>query len=197
MEDYSAFWNEAVKYSTAFTLSGNIQTFSGLAATDIDLDSDGKVDNKHDIKAYAGTLTALIRGGLGSSAAVSLTYSSRRPESVEGTEMTGYLSVSGTVVRRLLILDPEYETSKAYRSELYVPSLSGGVSVDWMRCTKEAEACENRIDQQFILTPFIDVRIANGAQFRIGLPVRRDKIGDEAGTRLEPLLQLGFGLTSL
>jgi hypothetical protein len=193
----SDYWERRFRNTWALTGNAFVQTFSSLSATKVDLDNDQKIDNAYSTKAYGGSVQALYRWNMRTALSVSGQLGRRRVDSVEGSRLRPFQGASVTFTRLAMILDTAYLSSKDYRSKLYIPSLTAGTSLEWQRCRGAPLECDNRVREQLVLTPFLDIRLPGGAQFRLGLPIRRDRVGDKTGTRVEGVAQFGWAMSSL
>ncbi len=194
---YEEYWKRRYTGKAAFGLTSYVQTFSNLAAAKVDLDNDGKVDNAFATKAYGASLQVLLR--FSDKTALTLTASAGKNRNA-AVEQTPLRSISGaglSVATLLKILNSQYLVSADYRKKLYVPSLVGGLSLEWKRCEGKSTECDNGIVEEYVGTPFLDLRLPGGAQFRLGLPFKKDRVGDKSGTDLRILAQLGWVMASL
>jgi hypothetical protein len=194
---YSRYWMERFRHTNAFTLTGSLQTFSSTISTPVDLDNDGKIDNAHTVRSFGASAQWVHRWDFWTASTLGANAAKRRVSAVEGTPLRNTYGASFSLSHVFFLLDPNYLTSRDYRSKLYVPSLSAGLSADWLECRGTSLECDDRLVARWTIMPFLDTRLPGGAQFRLGLPVRRDRVGDKKGARIEPVLQLGWSLASL
>ncbi|HYR09818.1 MAG TPA: hypothetical protein VEQ60_18735 [Longimicrobium sp.] len=197
LEEFRKYWEGRVRNTFAITATGSLQTFSSLSATDVDLDDDGVIDNKHQLRSRGVSGQILFRPSVLTTVAVTGQVGERRVSAIETSELRPYRGASLTVTRRLRVLNPAYLSTPEYRSRQYIPSITAGLSLEWLECRGEPEECDNNVVDQRVLTPFTDVRLPGGAQFRVGLPIRRDRSGDKSGTRVVPIAQIGWSMATL
>lgn len=198
LEVYSDFWEKRQLDSDAYSLSLFVQQFSLLQASKVDLDDDGKTDNEHSTKAYGGSVQWLHRWSYKTSASLTGSAGKRRTQAVEGSPLRTFYGAGFTIAHIIKILaEEEYKISKDYRSKFYIPNIALGSSAEWQSCEGKPLECENGLKEQFILTPFLDFRLPGGTQFRVGAPIKRDRVGNKAGTRVDALAQFGWTLGKL
>lgn len=194
---YSRYWMERFRNTTAITATGAVQTFGSSIASRVDMDDDGKIDNAHTLRSYGATVQLLHRLDFWTASTLTAGAAKRRTSAVEGTPLRNTYAAGLSVSRVVFLLDPNYLSSKDYRSKLYVPSLAVGASLDWQECRGTPLECDDRLVSRWSLMPYLDTRLPGGAQFRLGIPVRRDRLGDQKGVRVAPVLQFGWSLASL
>jgi hypothetical protein len=194
---YSDYWMRRFRHTNVFSLTGALQTFAGLPASRVDLDGDSLTDNEYAVKSYGVTAQWTHRWSFWTAGTLTLQAGERRTAAKEDTPLRTFYGAGISVARTVFILDPEYMLSKDYRSKLYVPSISAGASFDWQQCDGAPLECDDRIVERWTAMPFVDVRLPGGAQFKLGIPFKNERIGDTSGTRIEPLLQFGWSLATL
>lgn len=197
LEQYREYWERRYRNSVAVSVTGSLQTFSSLSAVEVDLDDDGVVDNEHEVRSRGVSGQILFRRSVETSVAVAAQVGERRTSAIGTSEMRPYRGASVTATHRVLVLNPDYLTTPEYRSRQYIPSITAGMSLEWLTCRGEPDECDNKVVEQRVLTPFADVRLPGGAQFRLGLPIRRDRTGDKAGTRVVPVAQISWSMANL
>lgn len=197
LEEFRKYWEGRVRNTFAISATGSLQTFSSLSATDVDLDDDGVIDNKHQLRSRGVSGQIVFRPSVATTLAVTAQMGERRVSAIETSELRPYRGVSLTATRRLLVLNPAYLSTPEYRSRQYIPSITAGLSLEWLECRGEPDECDNNVVDQRALTPFTDVRLPGGVQFRLGLPIRRDRSGDKSGTRVVPIAQIGWSMANL
>jgi len=193
---YSRYWMERFRNTSAFTLATSVQTFGSTVASRVDLDNDGKIDNANVLRGYGGSLQFLHRWSFWTASTLTVNAAKRRTSAIQGTPIRNNYGASLSLSRVFFLLDPSYLTSKDYRSRLYVPSLAGGASAEWQKCEGKALECDDRLISRWSFMPYLDTKLPGGAQFRIGIPLRRDHVGDKTGARIEPMLQFGWSQAS-
>jgi hypothetical protein len=179
------------------TVGANWQLFEVLGGTRVDDDGDGKDDHAHRLKAWnlGGSLSYAVDDGVGLQAGYH--YARRRASSEEGSELVPHhgLSLSGAV--RVATLDPDYRESDDYRRSLFVPSIVLGLGVEAQRCDGDAGRCKDAVRDQVVVTPFLDFRLAQSNQFRLGLPLERTvRFDDDSRVALKPVFQYSLQLSS-
>lgn len=195
---YSDFWENRLLDSNAYSLSLYVQQFSLLQSSKVDLNDDGKTDNEHSTKGYGGSVQWLHRWSYKTSASLTGSVGERRTQAVEGSPLRTFYGAGFTIAHVIKILGgEEYMTSKDYRSKFYIPNITLGSSAEWQSCDGKPLECENSLREQFILTPFLDFRLPGGTQFRVGAPIKRDRVGNKAGTRVDALAQFGWTMGKL
>jgi hypothetical protein len=194
---YREFWEGRFRNTVAVSATGSLQTFSSLSASKVDLDGDSVIDNEHQVRSRGVSGQVLFRRSVATTVAVAAQVGERRTSAIATSAMHPYRGASLTATHRVLELNPDYQSTPEYRSRQYVPSITAGISLEWLECRAKSDDCDNRVTEQRVLTPFVDVRLPGGTQFRLGLPVRRDRTGDTAGTRIVPVAQIGFSMANL
>ena len=124
-------------------------------------------------------------------------YMRKRASAEEGDALVPHhgASLSGTV--RMATLDRDYRAYDAYQRALFVPSIVAGLGIEYLRCRGDASRCEDALRDRWVFTPFIDFRLAQTNQLRIGLPIeRRVDFGDDSRVNLKPVFQYSIQLAS-
>lgn len=170
---YDAFYKDLATNAFIVSVAGNVQTFGTIGGDHVDIDEDGKVDNFYNKKGYdfSATLTYSFSQATGLSA--SAHYGRKRLSAVEGQTTEVYPGYSLSFAQRVKVLNPNYTRSDDYLKSLFIPSIVTGASFEWQRCGGTAASCQDSLQSQYALTPFVDLKIAPAAQFRIGVPIQR------------------------
>lgn len=173
----------------------NWQLFEVIGGTPVDADGDERTDNAHRLKAWDVAGSISYARNTGSSVQASYHFTRRRASAEEGSELVTHHggSVSGAI--RVATLDADYRDSEEYRRTLFVPSIVLGLGIEGQRCDGDAVRCQDAVRDRWTFTPFVDFRLAQTNQFRVGLPVERlVRFGDESSVELRPVFQFGIQL---
>ncbi len=179
------------------TAALNARLFDVIGGTAVDDDGDGLDDHAHRLKSW--DLGAGVSWGLGPRTGLDAAchYRRSRLSAEEGSSLVPYHGASLSATLRLATLDRDYRAYYAYQRALFLPSLVAGLGVEFLRCDGDAERCEDALRERWILTPFVDFRLAQTNQLRVGLPIeRRVEFGDDSEVEFRPIFQYSIQLAS-
>ncbi|HEX7828128.1 MAG TPA: hypothetical protein VF787_00665 [Thermoanaerobaculia bacterium] len=193
--DYETALYEKPLPIISLTYGGTL--FTGLGGNFVDSDGDGLDDNALVLAGRALTLSGQLRFG----PAQQLTFGAGRSwkwaAAEEGTAANKADTYGLSYSRRLVILNKKYKETEEYLSNLFVPSVVGGLAAEYSGCRTELAQCESKAESIFALTPFVDVKVKKAAQFRVGLTWKKFSgsdlaEGDELGVVTLISVQLGM-----
>ena len=197
---HDAFWR-ALAATNALRLSAglNVQTFGLVGGTKVDVNEDGKIDNKYLMRAYDLATGVIYANSQASGVNASYHIGRKRAAAIEGTSLVSYQGFSVSAARRLKLLDENYVSSETYLKDLFIPAILLGGAIEYQRCSADSAAdCERSLRSQLAFTPFLDVKFSKEAQFRLLFPiVRAVAVGKETKTELAPAVQFGIQLAGL
>jgi hypothetical protein len=117
-------------------------------------------------------------------------YRKKRQTAVEGQELETYPGFSAAFAQRVKILNHDYRASEDCLKSLFIPNIVVGTSAEWQHCNGDAMSCENALQSQLAVTPYIEIKATMTAQFRIGFPIQRSvTFGKKTQVALAPALQ--------
>jgi hypothetical protein len=189
---YTEYWESVTRNSWELRVTGNVQSFGVLTGSRVDLDGDGNVDNQYQMKGWDVGVGGAFTPGLRSGVSVMLHHTRKRASAVEGQRLARYYGGTATGAFQVAGLDPNYRDSEAYKKRLFIPAVWLGTSIEHQRCEDDVVECEDRVERQTVLTPYVDLKISPQAQFRLGLPFRRMRVAASDETVATPTFQLGF-----
>ncbi len=191
---FKDFYKDLAKGAWVLSAAANVQTFGTLAGDRVDVDEDGKVDNFYKQKGYDVSGTFLYSWSDATSATVSGHIGKKRQSAVEGQTLETYPGFSAAFARRIKTFnnkDDEYTKTDDYLKSLFIPGVTLGAAFEWQKCGGDAASCQDALESQYALTPFVEIRVTPVAQFRIGVPVQRTvTFGKTSKVALAPALQL-------
>lgn len=156
--------------------------FNVLSGGEVDDDSDDLNDNEHRTKARSLALSADWQLGENDGLSLIATRSMERSSAEEDTPLADYNGFGATWSHVLTVLNRKgYKKSKEYRESLFVPSIIFGIAYETKECDAPNADCADGILRTQALTPFLDFKIKKSAQFRIGIPFKRNRIFREGG----------------
>lgn len=153
-----------------FSFSYNLSLFPLLAASARDEDENGLNDNEHTISKHDIALTMDWRVSSNLVLAALLDYSWERPNTEEGSDFARYIGgglTFGTVLWELN--KGGYKKTDAYKKSLFKPVIVLGASLAAKFCVDNKSMCKDGIEKTIVLTPFMDFKIKEEVQFRLGL----------------------------
>jgi len=179
------------------TISYVSSYFKVLGGDDVDSDNNGKVDNAYNNKSTAWSLAVDWR--LTDDHALALLYSrSKEREKAEaGTPKVKYEGIGATWVYKLMTLNESgYKATADYKDSLFEPSINLGVAYEERECKSVNTDCTNGVLKSRSITPFVDFKISKAAQFRIGVPFKKDEnyLLDNDTNSIEVLAAINFQL---
>lgn len=182
------------------SLSYSSSFFKVLSGGETDGDGDDLNDNEHRTKARTLALSANWRISDRSGISMLLSRSQERASAEEGSPSADYDGFGLTWAHRITVLNKDgYKKSKDYKESLFVPSIIFGVAFEQKECDSSMEDCANGVLRSRTLTPFVDFKIRKAAQFRIGVPLRRETVfragneGEEDSLDLVSLVAFQLG----
>ena len=187
---YDTFYKTLATNAFIVSAAANVQTFGTIAGDAVDVDENGKIDNFYDKKGYDISMTVTYSASQATGVSASAHYGRKRLSAVEGQTLEVYPGYSLAFARRVKVLNPNYTRSDDYLKSLFIPSIVVGASFEWQRCRGTAASCQDALQSQSALTPFVDLKISPTAQFRIGVPFQRTvTFGKESKVALAPAIQ--------
>ncbi len=189
---YTSYWESLIRNSWQLRVTGNVQSFGVITGSRVDLNGDGKLDNQYRVKGWDVGVGGAFAPNLRSGVSASLHHTRKRASAVEGQRLARYYGGTVTGARQIAELDRNYRDSEAYRKRLFIPSVWLGASLEHQRCANDVVDCEDRVERQTVFTPYVDLKIAPEAQFRLGLPFRRTRVAPSNELTAAPTFQLGF-----
>lgn len=79
-------------------------------------------------------------------------------------------------VRLKVLNDPGYKSSDEFKKSLFVPSINFGISASYKECLNKIDSnCINYVTHTQEIMPFLDFKINEAAQFRVGVPFIRKR----------------------
>jgi hypothetical protein len=191
---FKDFYKDLAKGAWILSAAANVQTFGTLAGDRVDVDQDGKFDNFYKQKGYDISGTFLYSWSDATTATVSGHFGKKRQSAVEGQTLETYPGFSAAFARRVKTFnskDDEYTKTDDYLKSLFIPGVTLGASFERQKCGGDAASCQDALESQYALTPFVEIRVTPAAQFRIGVPVQRTvTFGKTSKVALAPALQL-------
>ncbi len=151
--------------------------FNVIDGGEVDNDGDGLNDNEHRLKSRSLALSLDWRLGERDAVAFQLSRSTERSSAEQDAPAADYDGFAATWSHRLAILNKEgYTKTKDYKESLFVPSIVLGIAYESRDCDSPDADCAKGILSTRAVTPFVDFKIKKTAQFRIGIPFKRDRI---------------------
>ena len=179
------------------TVGVNAQLFEVVGGSFVDDDGDGRDDHGHRLRSW--DVGGGVSWGLGPRAGLDFAYHymRRRMSPEGGTELVPHHGVSASGTVRVAMLDRDHRGYDVYQRTLFVPSIVTGLGVEYLRCDGDAARCEDSLRDRWVLTPFVDFRLAQTNQIRLGLPIeRRVDFDDDGRVELKPVFQYSIQLAS-
>jgi len=181
------------------TISYVSSYFKVLGGDDVDSDNNGKIDNAHNNKSTAWSFAVDWR--LTDDHALALLYSrsNEREKAEAGTPKVKYQGIGATWVYKLMTLNESgYKTTADYKDSLFEPSINLGIAYEERECKSVNTDCVNGVLESRSITPFVDFKISKAAQFRIGVPFKKDKnyLLENDTSSIEVLAAINFQLGS-
>lgn len=187
---YNKFYSRLAAKSYQVTFGFNVQTFSMLAGSPIDVDEDGKIDNQFALRGFDASANALYTWDQAKGMTAAYHFSRKRASAVEGQELVNYHGMSLSGGYRVAVLDREYEKSEAYLKSLFIPSIVIGGALEYQECTDAGARCEKGLKRQSAFTPYVDFKVSTQAQFRLSFPIRLvTQTGKKSEVELAPAVQ--------
>jgi hypothetical protein len=179
------------------TISYVSSYFKVLGGDKVDSDNNGKIDNAYNNKSTAWSLAVDWR--LAEDHALALLYSrsNEREKAEAGTPKAKYQGIGVTWVYKLMTLNKSgYKTTADYKDSLFEPSINLGIAYEERECKSVNTDCANGVLESRSVTPFVDFKINKAAQFRIGVPFKKDKnyLLDNDTSSIEVLAAINFQL---
>ncbi|MAI36771.1 MAG: hypothetical protein CBB67_009145 [Alteromonadaceae bacterium TMED7] len=179
------------------TISYVSSYFKVLGGDDVDSDNNGKIDNAYNNKSTAWSLAVDWR--LTEDHALALLYSrsNEREKAEAGTPKVKYQGIGATWIYKLMTLNESgYKTTADYKDSLFEPSINLGIAYEERECKSVNTDCVNGVLESRSITPFVDFKISKAAQFRIGVPFKKDKnyLLDNDTSSIEVLASINFQL---
>jgi hypothetical protein len=152
------------------SLSYNLSLFPLLAASPKDDDENGLNDNEHTISKHDIALAMDWRVSSNLVLAALLSYSWERPNAEEGSDFARYMGGGLTMGTVLWELNKSgYKKTEEYKKSLFKPVIVLGASLAAKFCVDNKSMCKDGIEKTIVLTPFMDFKIKEELQFRLGL----------------------------
>jgi len=127
-------------------------------------------------------------------------YILSRKSAEKGQDIIPYQGVQLVASYRIVsfLKGERLKSNENFIKSLYIPSLNLGLSYEYKTTNGDVQFIEDGIQRSRVITPFIDVLITPSAQFRIGIPITKNKtVIDQKTLQVGALLQYSFKLTSL
>jgi hypothetical protein len=189
-EVFDTFYSNLAKNAVIVSAAANVQTFGTLGGDHIDVDQDGKVDNFYNQKGYDISATVAYSVSQATGFTASAHYGKKRMSAIEGQTLETYPGWSVSFAQRVKLLNPNYKKTDDYLKSLFIPGIVVGASVEWQQCGGTATTCQDALESQYALTPFVDIKATPTAQFRIGIPIQRTvTFGKISKIALAPAIQ--------
>jgi hypothetical protein len=151
--------------------------FKVISGGEVGNDDDELNDNEHHLKSRSLALSVDWSLGERDGLSIQLSRSSERSSAEEGSPSADYDGFAATWSHRLVILNKDgYQKTKEFRESLFVPSIVFGLAYEAKDCDSPNPDCADGILRTQAVTPFVDFKIKKSAQFRIGIPFKRDRI---------------------
>jgi hypothetical protein len=179
------------------TAAVNAQLFEVIGGTAVDEDGDGLDDHAHRLRSWdvGGAVTWGITARAGLDAAYH--YQRKRATAEAGAPLVPHHGASISTTVRVATLDRDYRAYDAYQRALFLPSIVVGMGAEFLRCRGDAERCEDAVRDRWVFTPFLDFRLAQTNQLRVGMPIeRREEFGGGSEVELKPIFQVTIQLAS-
>jgi len=187
---FDDFYSDLAKNAVIVSAAANVQTFGTLGGDHVDVDQDGKIDNFYIMKGYDVSATVTYSASQATGVTATAHFGKKRMTAVEGQTLETYPGASVSFAQRVKTLNPDYRKSDDYFKSLFIPSIVLGASLEWQRCDGDATSCENALQSQTALTPYIEIKASPTAQFRIGIPIQRSvTFGKKSQVALGPSIQ--------
>lgn len=200
-----------IEYNTArqknilkYTIGYNVQLFPVLFAKGNANDFDSLNDKS--IKSHVATISGTYAQNTideSWSLTCNLNFLRSRSSALEGQEMQSYFgpSFSGKVRVKKFLSEEKLRKNSAFLKSYFIPALFFGVSYEG-RYYKGKESGKqfimDGIESQSAFTFFLDFVVSKSSQFRIGIPITRQKLIDtETITSLGTTIQYNFKISNL
>lgn len=191
------YFKSLAKNAFSASVGFNVSYFGILGGDEVKDDS-GVVTNKYAVKGYSISLDFsysinhdwLFAGGF--------SYQNKRKTAAEKQELINYYGCNAAVSYRAFYLqsDSTLSSNKDYIKSFFIPSILTGISLEYLKADGNQLFFENDIRKQFILMPFLDVKISPTNQFRIGVPVKKYDSVNKNQVGLGPFLQYTLSLAN-
>lgn len=167
--------------ATQVTAGLNFGLFDALGGDEVDADGDSLIDNFNaPLQGFTGTLTGTqnFRGYERQQASLSLSgfyselYDGASEKFKQRVPRLGW-TLTATQMLFAFQTKEEYRKGKNYTSTLFVPGITLGVSLQFMKALDELSYVKNGVERENVTTVFIDIKITPQSQLRLGVPIKR------------------------
>jgi hypothetical protein len=170
---YAETYETLLRNSFKLTIGYNISLFEIIGGDNVDLDSDGTIDNY--FVTESNNLSLGITYIFSSKTAINFNshYSSALASQKQNEMHVEYLGGSFSFAQRLCVLNKNYRKTPDYLKSLFVPSIVGGASIEYKKAVSNEAYAKNGITEILAITPYLEFKITPKNQFRIGVPIKR------------------------
>lgn len=194
-----AFNKARTKSVFKWSLGYNVQLFQVLSSKS----DDPAIDSLNHFALKAYTVSLSLSYGINNGSWVfsgGYNYIHGRKAADKSEKEIPYHGVQLFVTKRLFqfIGEENLKTNDNYLKSLFIPSLNLGISYEYKTTNGDVKFVEDGIQRSRVITPFIDILISPASQFRIGIPISRNKsVVDQKSMEVGSVLQYSFKLTNL
>ncbi|WP_297332264.1 hypothetical protein [Flavobacterium sp.] len=191
------YFKSLAKNAFSFSVGYNISLFGILGGDEVK-DENGLVTNKYSLKGHSISADALYSANQDWMFSAGLAYQHKRKSAVEDQKLVNYYGCNASLSYRAFYLqsDESLLNNADYIKSFFIPSIIVGVSFEYTKADGEEAFFENDIEEQYIITPFLDVKITPSNQFRIGVPIKKYSSVNENQIGLGPFLQYNLTLAN-
>lgn len=183
-ETYKSLLSNSIKITAGY----NISLFEIIGGDKIDADNDNIVDNYYVVESNNYSLGMTYVFSLKRALSVTLHHSLKRGSQKEDEKRVGFIGYSFSYAQRVCILNKQFEKTQEYLKTLFIPSVVGGLSIEFQNATRNKDYAKKGITQTIVYTPFVEFKINPKNQFRIGIPIKKYS-GETDETALGPFIQ--------
>jgi len=183
-ETYKSMLSNSIKITAGY----NISLFEIIGGDKIDFNKDTIIDNYHVIESNNYSLGVTYVFSLKRAVSLTLHHSFKRASQKENEKRVGYIGYSFSYAQQIFVLNKQYSKTQEYLKSLFVPSVVGGISIEFQRATDNKEYAKDGITQTLVYTPFMEFKVNPKNQFRIGVPIKKYS-GLTSETAFGPFIQ--------
>ncbi|MDO8365504.1 MAG: hypothetical protein Q7T20_01820 [Saprospiraceae bacterium] len=185
---YAETYKKLLTNSVKITAGYNISLFEIIGGDKVDADNDTIIDNYHVVESNNYSLGITYAFSLKRAVSLTLHHSLKRGSQNEDERLVSYSGWSFSYAQQICILNKRYERTPDYLKSLFIPSITGGASIEFQNATKNKTYVKNGITETLVITPFLEFKINPKNQFRIGIPIKKYS-GMTNETALGPFIQ--------
>jgi hypothetical protein len=196
-KDRISYLKSLAKNAFSFTVGYNISLFEVIGGDKIRND-DSVIVNEYTTKAY--TFSADFSYAIDENVffSVGFSHARKRKNAEENQKMISYNGVNMGLNWRAIRLqsDEKLQYNKDYMKSFFIPSIIIGCVFECQRASGDSTYYENGIKYQYVITPFLDFKIAPKNQFRVGFPIKKFDTVNKNQIGLGPFVQYSFTLAN-